>query len=104
MIQETSVPRHPQTPCLGIICLLACLSVTAFIKHIVFPIVLILAKWTIIGKYREGRYPVYGVMYLRWWIVDVLMNNCLNAGIFEWDLNLFYRLLGARIGPGAKIA
>jgi acyl-CoA synthetase (AMP-forming)/AMP-acid ligase II len=36
------------------------------------PLVFVLCKWLIIGKYKHGRYPIWGSYYLRWWIVDIL--------------------------------
>ncbi|OYV42347.1 MAG: peptide synthetase, partial [Burkholderiales bacterium 21-58-4] len=27
-------------------------------------------KWLVIGRARAGRYPLWGVMYFRWWLVD----------------------------------
>ena len=34
----------------------------------------ILAKWVIIGRYKPGRYPLWGSMYLRWWLVEQVTN------------------------------
>jgi len=104
LFQGTVFPHVSETPVWGIMFLLICLSITALIKDLVFPLVLILLKWLVIGKYREGRYPVYGSMYLRWWFVDIMQSHVLGPGIFSWDMPLFYRLLGARIGRGAKIS
>ena len=38
----------------------------------VAPLLFIVCKWLIIGKYQKGRYPLWGDYYLRWWFVDVL--------------------------------
>jgi hypothetical protein len=27
-------------------------------------------KWALMGRYREGNYPLWGWMYLRWWMVS----------------------------------
>jgi len=103
--QSAAIPSHwASSPSLGVLCLVVCVAITSFIKDLVFPAVLICVKWLLIGTYREGHYPVYGSMYLRWWLFDILMNNALHVGVFEYDLTLFYRLMGAKIGKGAKIA
>ena len=30
----------------------------------------IAVKWIVIGRFKPGRYPLWGSYYLRWWIVD----------------------------------
>jgi hypothetical protein len=32
------------------------------------PFVCIILKWTIIGQFKPGKYPVWGPMYLKWWM------------------------------------
>jgi len=103
VFQNIVFPQVSETPLWGVTFLLISLSITSMIKDLLFPMVLILLKWLVIGKYREGRYPVYGSMYLRWWFVEI-MHYVLGPGIFSWDLPLFYRLMGARIARDAKIS
>lgn len=38
------------------------------------PLVGIAVKWLVIGRYKAGRYPLWGTMYLRWWIVEQTHN------------------------------
>ncbi len=70
------------------------------------PFVFVAIKWIVIGKYKQGRYAIWSNYYLRWWFVD----NCrklIGHGIWgstESLLNTYYRLLGAKIGPGARIS
>ena len=33
----------------------------------------IVGKWLVIGRIRAGRYPLWGVMYFRWWLADRLV-------------------------------
>ena len=70
------------------------------------PLIFVLLKWLIIGKYRKGRYALWSSYYLRWWFVDV-MRKLIGRG--SWGahpqtLNIFYRMLGAKIGIGARIS
>jgi acetyltransferase-like isoleucine patch superfamily enzyme len=71
----------------------------------IMPLSLILIKWLVIGRYQEGRYPIWGSYYLRWWFVDVCRKMILRGvwGSNDVMLRLYYRMLGANIHPGAKI-
>ena len=79
--------------------------------NLVFPLLGILTKWVVIGRYRAGRYPLWGQYYLRWWYVDQVLMIC-GRGVFRYHptlLNTYYRMMGARIGartvidPRAKV-
>jgi acyl-CoA synthetase (AMP-forming)/AMP-acid ligase II/acetyltransferase-like isoleucine patch superfamily enzyme/acyl carrier protein len=72
----------------------------------VTPLLFVALKWLIIGKYRKGRYALWSNYYLRWWFVDV-MRKLIGRG--SWGahpetLNIYYRMLGAKIGAGARIS
>jgi len=73
---------------------------------LITPLIFVAIKWTVIGKYRAGRYPIGGNYYLRWWIVDVCRKLFLKGfwGSNEAMLRLYYRMLGANIGKGARIS
>jgi acyl-CoA synthetase (AMP-forming)/AMP-acid ligase II/acetyltransferase-like isoleucine patch superfamily enzyme/acyl carrier protein len=74
------------------------------------PLFGILCKWIIIGRYQPGKYPLWGSMYLKWWIVEQII-NIMGKGYFRDDLpivgvsmvRLYYRLMGANIGNNVKI-
>lgn len=59
----------------------------------------IAAKWLIIGRYRQGRYPLWGGYYLRWWLVARLQALS-GAGFLAGTplMSVYYRLMGARVG------
>jgi acyl-CoA synthetase (AMP-forming)/AMP-acid ligase II/acetyltransferase-like isoleucine patch superfamily enzyme/acyl carrier protein len=70
------------------------------------PLIFVVLKWTIIGKYRQGRFALWSDYYLRWWFLDV-MRKLIGRG--SWGahpetLNMYYRMLGAKIGKGARIS
>lgn len=70
------------------------------------PLLFVALKWSIIGKYRQGRYPLWGEYYLRWWFTDVL-RKLIGRGVWgstEQSLNFYYRLLGADIKKNARIS
>lgn len=66
--------------------------------------VAIAAKWLIIGRLQPGRYPLWGSMYYRWWVVDRLIESAptyllSGSSLYVWWL----RALGAKIGPEVVI-
>jgi hypothetical protein len=77
---------------------------------VVAPLTGIAVKWLVIGKYKAGRYPLWGSMYLRWWLVEQVI-NILGKGVFRDDLpiigstlvRLYYEMMGATIGKNVKI-
>jgi non-ribosomal peptide synthetase-like protein len=57
------------------------------------------AKWLLIGKYRAGRYPLWGFYYLRWWLARLLLQivplwPLIGTPFLSWH----YRALGAKVG------
>jgi len=83
--------------------------VISFICHTVWititPLIFVALKWMIIGRYKAGQYPIFGCYYLRWWFVDV-MRKLFGRGIWGSNdalLAMYYRMLGAKVGTGARI-
>lgn len=62
-------------------------------------------KWLVIGRYKPGRYPIWGTYYLRWWFVDVCRKLFLRGfwGSTSFTLKLYYQMLGVKIGKNARI-
>lgn len=64
----------------------------------------VIVKWTVIGRYKPGTYPLWGWYYLRFWLVrrlEVLALPGLLAGTPL--LSQYLRLLGARVGKRCTI-
>ena len=77
-----------------------------FLWTLITPLVFVLIKWTVIGTYQQGRYPIWGSYYLRWWFVDI-SRKIIGRGIWgsnNYTLCMYYRMLGAEIGEGAHIS
>jgi non-ribosomal peptide synthetase-like protein len=72
-----------------------------FLGLCAFPIV---AKWTLIGRWRSGEFPLWGMAYVRFWVVKTLIRTS-PARLFAGSplYVLYLRALGARIGKGATI-
>jgi len=67
-------------------------------------IVSIIVKWTVIGRFKEGTYPLWGWYYFRFWFVcrvfDMAPTRILRGTPF---FSLYCRLLGAKIGKNVFI-
>ncbi len=80
------------------------LGVAAAAFLIMPPLVILLSivvKWLVIGRFKAGDYPLWGAYYFRWWFVKrflAIIPIQFLAGTPM--MALYYRLLGAKIGPG----
>ncbi len=64
----------------------------------------IAAKWTLVGRWRSGAFPLWGTAYLRFWIVKTLIRTSpLRLFVGSPLYVLYLRALGARIGKGVTI-
>jgi non-ribosomal peptide synthetase-like protein len=76
------------------------LSVTLFFSS--FPAALlfsIFSKWIIIGKFKPGKYPLWGSYYFRWWLVTRIQRISGAAFLAGTPfMNIYCRLMGAKIG------
>ena len=65
----------------------------------------IAVKWTVIGRFKPGRYPLWGSYYLRWWIVDRFQSISWSGMFIGTPLmSLYYRAMGARVGRNCTIS
>ncbi|MGW1802734.1 Pls/PosA family non-ribosomal peptide synthetase [Streptomyces sp. NPDC001984] len=72
-----------------------------FLGLCTFPIV---AKWSLIGRWRSGAFPLWGMAYLRFWVVKTLIRTSPLRLLAGSPLYVLYlRGLGARIGKGVTI-
>jgi non-ribosomal peptide synthetase-like protein len=63
------------------------------------------AKWTLLGRVRPARHPLWGAYYLRWWFVRTLIQSLPLTRLGGTPLLPFvYRLFGVRIGKNVHIA
>ena len=64
----------------------------------------IAVKWIVIGRFKPGRYPLWGSYYLRWWIVDRFQSIGWSAMFIGTPLmSLYYRAMGAKVGRDCTI-
>ena len=81
------------------------LSLAGLLLYLPLYCLLVVAlKWVLIGRFRAGTYPLWGFFYLRFWV----LKKCLEA-VPAYLLTgtpylcIFYRMLGARIGPNVHL-
>lgn len=85
--------------------LVICMFLARIVAKSILPFVGIAAKWILIGRHREGLYPMWGVYHTRWWLTQKIVDIC-GKGIFKATDGLeiwYYRMLGAKIGRGVTI-
>ena len=72
-----------------------------------YPLLLLISiifKWLVIGKFKEGVYPLWGFYYFRFWLVkkciDITPVVLLSGTPF---LAIYYRLMGMKIGKNVYL-
>lgn len=70
-----------------------------------FTLLSIGTKWVVIGKMKEGDYPLWGAYYFRWWFVKA-MQRLLPAQFLNGTplYPIYLRWLGMKIAPDAQIS
>ena len=69
------------------------------------PIIAIMFKWLVIGRYKEGLYPMWNRYHTRWWLCEKVIAIA-GKGVFgNWNATrvFYYRCLGAKIGSNVSI-
>ncbi|MGA2499466.1 MAG: Pls/PosA family non-ribosomal peptide synthetase, partial [Tepidisphaeraceae bacterium] len=57
------------------------------------------AKWLLVGRFRAGSVPLWSFAYLRWWLFHRILALAPTHSLIGTPLlNVYYRLMGARIG------
>lgn len=62
--------------------LVGAMTISRVSTQIVSPIFGIAFKWVVIGRYKEGMYPMWGPYHTRWWIVQKVLLICGKVGFF----------------------
>jgi len=84
-------------------------AITAFIMFCIIPPLFIglgiVIKWGVIGKYKEGTYPLWGSYYFRWWFVTTFQKIVPTQFLNGTPLYPIYlRLLGVKIEDDAQLS
>lgn len=71
----------------------------------IFSLIIIITKWLVIGKMKEGDYPLWGGYYFRWWFVktvqELLPAQFLNGTPIYAT---FLGLLGVKVEADAQLS
>lgn len=83
------------------------IRVTFFLILGYFPFMMsfsVLVKWLIIGRYKAGKYPVWGSYYFRWWVVR-LFQSLFPGFLLNGTplMSIYLRLMGAKVGKDCYI-
>lgn len=73
---------------------------------VIAPLLAIAFKWTVIGRYEEGLYPMWSSYHTRWWLCQKAISIA-GKGVFNLTNETrvwYYRLMGANIGNNVSIA
>ncbi len=65
----------------------------------------IAAKWIIIGKYKEGEYPLWGTYFFRWWLVKSIQKLIPTQFLNGTPLFATYlKWMGAKVASDAQLS
>jgi non-ribosomal peptide synthetase-like protein len=65
----------------------------------------VLIKWLVIGKMKEGDYPLWGTYYFRWWFVKTMQRLLPSQFLNGTPLYCGYlRRLGVKVAKDAQLA
>jgi non-ribosomal peptide synthetase-like protein len=74
---------------------------------LVYPVMLMVAislKWLIIGRYKPGKYPLWGWYYFRFWLVTAIEGTVPVSYLSGTPLlSVYLRLMGAKVGKNVFI-
>lgn len=67
-------------------------------------LIAVAAKRLLIGRYTPGQHPLWGGVYLRWWLVNAIQ-SLVPLGVFAGSpiIAWYFRLMGAKIGKDCYI-
>jgi non-ribosomal peptide synthetase-like protein len=81
--------------------------IATIVGFLIWPSFLLLSialKWIVIGRYRPGRYRVWGFYYFRWWLVSRFqMLSWSEVFVGTPLMSLYYRAMGAKVGSNCTI-
>ncbi|WPH01212.1 Oxalate--CoA ligase [Acrodontium crateriforme] len=86
--------------------LVLCIGIARVFTRAAAPLFAILFKWLVMGRYKEGLYPMWGLYHTRWWMCQKVIQVCGKGhfGLFNWSRILYYRCLGTKIGTNVSMS
>ena len=75
-----------------------------FTTFVVLSVIPLIVKWTVIGRFKERTFPIWGFTYLRFWTVKHAMRySPMGAFVGSPLYNLYLRSMGAKIGHNTLV-
>jgi amino acid adenylation domain-containing protein len=70
----------------------------------IFSLISVIVKWTVIGRFKPGDYPLWGTYYFRWWLVNTVqglvpMEFLNGTPLFP----MYLRMMGVKVADDAQI-
>lgn len=82
-------------------------AITTAIGFAAWPMMLltsIAVKWLVIGRFKAGRYPLWGSYYLRWWIASRFQALSWSKMFTGTPLmSIYWRAMGAKVGRNVTL-
>ena len=70
-----------------------------------FSVIIIASKWLVIGKMKEGDYPLWGTYYFRWWFVKTMQQLLPSQFLNGTPVYPAYlRMMGADVANDAQLS
>ena len=90
---------------LRLVAFFVALLFTGLISFVLFPIMTVMLKWTVLGRLKPGLHPLWGSTYIRWWLTNkaVEVSGFGVFGLSDGLFRIYLGMMGARVGRGAKI-
>ena len=77
-----------------------------YVCDLVHVCLVVAVKWMVIGSYKKGKYPYYGLLHYKWTLM-MLVHDSLDAFLVSIEgtflMNLFHRAMGASVGKNVCI-
>jgi len=84
--------------------ILTALAMFCFVP-VLFSLTSIGTKWLVIGKIKEGDYPLWGSYYFRWWFAKTVQRLLTVQFLNGTPLYpLYLKMLGMKIAPDAQLS
>ena len=82
------------------------MAVGQAVTRIVAPLLGIAVKWSVIGRYKQGIYPMWSSYHTKWWICQktIAVTGIGMFGTSNRTRVWYFRMLGTTIGKNVSIA
>jgi non-ribosomal peptide synthetase-like protein len=100
-----ALTAHPQYTLMPYVVYFGYMYAIMLVSPCVFAILIIVYKWTFIGKFRPGKFPLWGWFSCRLWLLQRMIQNLMPMDRIKGTLAhvWFLRLMGAKVGDNCHL-